>query len=169
MEDKSIIIMYSWLNNEYVPLNEEEQRELLWAIYKYSIGEEYNIPETQRLVRSNFGQILPQIKRIQTSHERNINGGKKTQTVKDINGNRIKADQKRVWQLMQEHPGNYAEVQRIYSREIGLPEGVLIPKGQIYDGAARAHENDPGWGLEKEDIVSSGEIKKNSGNSSFNF
>ena len=31
MEDKSILIMYSWLNNEYAPLNEEEQRELFRA------------------------------------------------------------------------------------------------------------------------------------------
>lgn len=169
MEDKSILIMYSWLNNEYAPLDEEEQRELLWAIYKFSIGEEYEIPATQRMVRSNFGQVLPQIKKIQASHERNVNGGKKTQAARDANGERIKADQKRVWQLMQEYPGNYAEVQRIYSREIGLPEGVLVPKGQIYEGDARAHEHDPGWGLENEGAVSSGEVKKNSGNKSFEF
>lgn len=168
MEDKSIIIMTSWLHNQYVELTEEEQRELLWAIYKYSIGEEYEIPATNRMARSNFGQIAPQIDKIKAKHVKNSNGGKASAAARDENGNRIKADQKRVWQIMQTE-SNLAEVQRIYSREIGLPEGVLVPKGQIYDGEAREHINDPGWGLNEGANKISEEEKKNSRNGFFDF
>ena len=168
MEDKSIIIMTSWLQNQYVELTEEEQRELLWAIYKYSIGEDYEIPATIRMARSNFGQIAPQIDKIKAKHIKNSNGGKASAAARDEDGNRIKVDQKRVWQIMQTE-SNLAEVQRIISKEMGLPEGVLVPKGQIYEGEARAHIDDPGWGLNEGAIENSGEVKKNSGNNSFNF
>ena len=120
------------------------------------------------MARSNFGQIAPQIDKIKAKHNKNSNGGKKSAVLKDEEGNKIKADQKRVWQLMQEE-SNFSKIQRIISKEMGLPEGVLVPKGQIYDGEARQHINDPGWGLEKGAIKNSGEVKKNSGNNSFNF
>jgi len=168
MEDKSILIMSSWLHNDYVELTEEEQRELLWAIYKYSMGEEYEIPETIRMARSNFGQIAPQIDKIKAKHERDSARGQASAASKDKDGNKIKADQKRVWQIMQKE-SNLAEVQRIISREMGLPEGVLVPKGQIYDGEARTHINDAGWGLDGGTIENSGEAKKNSGSVSFKF
>lgn len=168
MEDKSILIMSSWLHNDYVELTEEEQRELLWAIYKYSMGEKYEIPESIRMARSNFGQIAPQIDKIKAKHEKDSARGQASAAFKDKDGNKIKVNQKRVWQIMQTE-SNLAEVRRIISREIGLPEGVLVPKGQVYDGEARSHMKDPSWGLDEGTVENSGEVKKNSGNVSFKF
>ena len=168
MEDKSILIMSSWLHNDYVELTEADQRELLWAIYKYSIEEPYDIPANEIAARMNFGQIVNQIDKIKAKHNKNSNGGSKSAAARDKEGNKIKVDQKRVWQIMQVE-SNLAEVQRIISREMGLPEGVLVPKGQIYDGEARNHMKDSGWGLDKGAIENSGEAKNNSGNASFKF
>lgn len=105
--------MKNWLDQIEKNGNEEQKKEIVWAIVKYGLEEEYNKTDDP-VVNMALDFILPQIDNMKDKYNSQIEQGKKGGRPKTI-------DDAEIWRMAHEEGLNGSEI----ASRLGVPKSTV--------------------------------------------